>query len=56
MDEWIDCWNCDENGFVDHDCGEDSCCCLDPEPNVRCDICKGKGGWWADLSETANAE
>ena len=22
-----------------HDCGDDSCCCLDPEPNVRCWAC-----------------
>jgi len=43
--EWEDCWNCDEDGFVDHDCGEDNCCCLDPVPNVRCDICDGKGGY-----------
>jgi len=40
-----DCYNCDEDGMVDHDCGEDVCCCLDPRPNVRCDICNGKGGW-----------
>jgi hypothetical protein len=44
--EWRDCWNC-EDGFTDHDCGEDCCCCLNPEPNVRCDICEGKGGWIA---------
>ena len=43
---WRDCYNCDEDGFVDHDCGEDTCCCLDPEPNVRCDICHGKSGWY----------
>ncbi len=43
---WRECYNCDEDGFTDHDCGEDCCCCLDPEPNVRCDICKGKTGWW----------
>ena len=41
---WRDCWNCEE-GFSDHDCGEDCCCCLYPEPNVRCDICRGKGGF-----------
>lgn len=43
---WRDCYNCDE-GYSDHDCGEDCCCCLNPEPNVRCDICEGKGGWMA---------
>lgn len=44
---WRDCWNCDEDGFSDHDCGEDCCCCLHPEPNVRCDICNGESGWLA---------
>lgn len=43
--EWRDCYNC-EDGFSYHDCGEDCCCCLHPEPNVQCDICDGKGGWW----------
>jgi hypothetical protein len=43
---WRDCYNCDE-GFSSHDCGEDSCCCLEPEDNVECDICNGKGGWLA---------
>jgi hypothetical protein len=43
---WKDCYNC-EDGFSDHDCGEDCCCCLHPEPNVTCDICEGEGGWMA---------
>ena len=43
-DEWVECWNCDD-GYSGHDCGEDICCCLDPEDNVICDICRGKGGW-----------
>lgn len=42
--EWRNCYNCEE-GYSYHDCGEDCCCCLNPEPNVRCDICYGKGGW-----------
>lgn len=42
---WRECYNC-EDGFVDHDCGEDCCCCLDPEPNVECDICNGNTGWY----------
>ena len=42
---WRDCYNC-EDGFSYHDCGEDCCCCFNPEPNVRCDICLGKTGWW----------
>lgn len=32
-----------EDGFSHHDCGEDCCCCADPENNVPCDICRGKG-------------
>lgn len=42
--EWEDCWNC-EDGYEGHDCGEDCCCCLHPEPNVRCDVCGGEGGY-----------
>ena len=25
---WRECYNC-EDGFSDHDCGEDCCCCLE---------------------------
>jgi hypothetical protein len=42
----VDCWNC-EDGFSDHECGEDVCCCLEPELNVACDVCDGYGGWHA---------
>lgn len=42
---WRDCWNCGGEGLSDHDCGEDCCCCLHPELNVRCDICEGQGGF-----------
>jgi hypothetical protein len=35
-----------EDGYSDHDCGEDCCACLYPEPNVTCDQCDGDGGWW----------
>lgn len=42
-----DCWNCGGEGNSYHDCGQDTCCCLDPEDNVECDICEGDGGWWA---------
>lgn len=41
----VGCWQCGGEGFSDHDCGEDCCCCLNPENNVRCDICEGKGGY-----------
>lgn len=47
--DWRDCYNCEE-GYSYHDCGEDCCCCLDPEPNVCCDICKGKEGWYQCFS------
>jgi hypothetical protein len=42
---WVECENCDE-GFTGHDCGEDTCCCLDPLPNVVCDVCHGEMGWY----------
>lgn len=45
-DEWEDCWNCGGSGYTHHDCGEDTCACLDPEDNVPCDVCGGKGGWY----------
>ena len=38
-----ECWNCGGEGFSSHDCGDDTCCCADPVPNVRCHICKGQG-------------
>lgn len=46
---WEDCVDCDE-GYSDHECGDDCCCCLEPEPNVECDICDGHGGWRTCLS------
>ena len=42
--EWADC-DCEE-GYSHHDCGDDTCCCLNPEPNVVCNICLGDGGWY----------
>lgn len=43
---WVECWQCDATGKSHHDCGDDCCLCLDPEPNVKCDICNGNGGWY----------
>lgn len=40
----IDCPDC-EDGFSHHDCGDDCCCCLYPEPNVCCETCNGAGFW-----------
>lgn len=44
--EWCWCYECGGEGVSGHDCGEDCCCCLYPEDNMRCDICRGRGGWW----------
>lgn len=41
--------DCDD-GYDEHDCGEDSCCCAFPEPNVICDRCHGYGGWYRCMS------
>lgn len=42
--DFEECPNCDD-GYVGHDCGEDCCCCADPEDNVVCDICRGIGAF-----------
>ncbi len=42
---WEDCEACGGEGFTGHDCGEDSCCCIDPEPNVTCSHCDGRGAF-----------
>lgn len=42
--EWKTCDGCDD-GFSHHDCGEDTCCCLDPDNNITCQACEGDGGW-----------
>lgn len=50
---FVRCWNCDEYGYSHHSCGEDCCFCVDPQPNVRCDWCRGKGGSWHCISTPA---
>ena len=42
---WRTCWKCGGEGVDGHNCGEDTCCCLDPEDNRTCDTCDGDGGW-----------
>lgn len=42
---WVECTRC-VDGFTGHDCGEDTCCCADPEDNVECDVCDGDEGWY----------
>ena len=37
------CEQCGGDGVYGHDCGEDCCCCLDPEENEECDLCVGRG-------------
>ena len=37
-----ECEQCDE-GLDGHDCGDDCCCCEDPEPNLACQFCNGRG-------------
>lgn len=46
------CPNC-EHGLSGHDCGEDCCACVHPEPNVPCDYCGGSGGAWHCISSPA---
>ena len=52
----IECESCGGEGVSGHDCGEDTCCCLDPEENMTCDICDGKGGWLECLSSSEFCE
>lgn len=48
----VDAESCDqcEDGLSGHDCGDDTCCCLRPEPNIICDSCGGTGYWWYCLT------
>ena len=41
--EATECPYCGGEGFSYHDCGEDTCACRDPLPNVRCNECRGTG-------------
>lgn len=51
-----DCWDCDGYGEREHDCGEDTCCCLEPdgEPCERCRstgqilVCISDADWCAE--------
>jgi hypothetical protein len=45
--DWQECEECGGDGLVGHDCGEDTCPCADPEPNVPCPLCSGEGGYLA---------
>ena len=37
------CEQCGGDGVFGHDCGEDTCCCLEPEENEDCELCFGLG-------------
>ena len=41
------CHVCDGAGVFGHDCGEEVCCCLDPEDNDPCEECRGRGWYWS---------
>ena len=43
------CDHC-EDGYDGHDCGEDTCCCLNPEENLVCQYCDGSGVWHTCMS------
>ena len=51
----VECPDCDEDGYSHHDCGEDSCACLNPYPNVVCDKCGGKTYWLVEDTPEALA-
>jgi hypothetical protein len=53
---WVACDFCGGEGVAGHDCGEDSCCCVAPEENVRCEPCGGRGGWLMCLADSAWCE
>lgn len=44
--ERVECDQCSGEGYWGYDCGEDTCCCLDPEDNEECEQCDGEGYWW----------
>lgn len=43
MTAWEFCPCCGGDGAQGHDCGEDSCCCIQPEENMPCQNCFGTG-------------
>ena len=42
---WHPCPDCEE-GYSHHECGDDTCACLDPQPNRVCSTCEGSEGWY----------
>ena len=39
----VDCSQCDGDGWVEGDCGEDTCCCVDDHDLIPCQHCHGTG-------------
>lgn len=37
------CEQCGGDGVFGHECGDDTCCCLDPDDNETCSECGGLG-------------
>ena len=54
----VDTESCDqcEDGLDGHACGDDTCCCLDPEANVLCQYCRGTGVWHRCMSSAEYCE
>jgi hypothetical protein len=52
----IECGVCDGEGVRGHECGEDCCNCLRPEPNAPCWACGGEGEIEVDEDEQDAAE
>lgn len=52
--DWVDCYNCGGEGELGSDCIDDLChggeCIHGDSGQLRCDICRGKGGWWRCIS------
>jgi hypothetical protein len=50
----VDCWNCCEGELSDTcTCGDDTCCCLEPEPET-CGECRGTGVLWVSPEHAEN--
>ncbi len=39
----LECPDCDGEGVVEDDCGEDTCCCADEHDLITCPSCRGTG-------------
>ena len=51
-EDWVQCWQCGGEGVTHHECLDDTCVCLEPLPNVSCDVCRGDGGWIRNTNST----